>query len=195
MDISGKVVLITGASMGIGRAAALRFAQAGARLALTARSVALLQEVAAEIRAAGGEVFTLSADLYAPDEARRVVTETLHHFGRLDILINNAGQAAAGDVERVSLEHFDRIMHLNVYAPLAAMQTAIPAMRAQGGGLVINVSSMVSKMHIPGLSAYAATKVALNMLTDTARGELAEEGIARNSLHASCDLQMCRSMP
>jgi NAD(P)-dependent dehydrogenase (short-subunit alcohol dehydrogenase family) len=106
-----------------------------------------------------------------------MVEQAFQHYGRIDILINNAGQAAAGTVARVSRDSFLRNIELNVFGPLVALQAAVPLMRQGGGGLIINISSMVSKMHIPGLGAYAATKSALNMLSDTARGELAADNV------------------
>ena len=177
MDIKGKVVLITGASAGIGRATAERFARAGAKPALVARSADTLAGLAEELRAQGCEAIALPADLRDPAQVTRIVTDTAQRFGRLDVLINNAGQAAAGTVAEVSLEDFRQIIDLNIFAPLGAMQAAVPIMRQQGGGLIVNVSSMVSKMRLPGLGAYAATKAALNMLSDTARVELAPDNI------------------
>ena len=177
MEIAGKVVLITGASAGIGLAAAREFARAGAKVALVARSAETLAQLADELHGAGAEAVAIPADMSQPEQARRAVEETVRHFGRLDVLINNAGQAAAGTVAELELENFQRIVALNVYGPLIAMQAAIPVMRAHGGGLIINVSSMVTKMRIPGLAAYTATKVALDALTETARGELAPENI------------------
>ncbi len=177
MDISGRIVLLTGASAGIGLATARRFAREGAKLSLVARSAEALETLAQEVRAAGGEAVAIPADLCLPGQPARAVAETVRHFGGVDILINNAGQAAAGDVASVEVEHFRQIMELNVYVPVLLMQSVAPIMRTQGGGLIINVSSMVSKMRIPGLAAYAATKVALNMISDTARAELAEDKI------------------
>lgn len=177
MEIRGSVVLITGASTGIGRAVARRFAREGARLALAARSTERLRQLAEELQDEGAEALVITVDLALPGHAAQAVAETLRQYGRLDVLINNAGRAAIGDIADVDLEHLRQIMAINVYAPLEAMQAAIPVMRTQGGGEIINVSSMVSKMRIPSLGAYAATKSALNMLTDTARVELAADGI------------------
>ena len=177
MNVQGKVVLITGASAGIGLATAKRFAQEGAKVALVARSADALARLADELSKQGREAIAIPVDLRDPAEVKRAIAETARHYGRLDILINNAGQAAAGTVADLNPEDFRQILDLNVFAPLLAMQAAIPVMREQGGGLIINVSSMVSKMRIPGLAAYAATKVALNMLSDTARVELASENI------------------
>lgn len=119
----------------------------------------------------------VTVDLSVPGQAKYAVEQTTKHYGSLDILINNAGQAAIGAIEEVDLAHMRQIMELNVYAPLEAMQAAIPIMLVQGGGEIINISSMVSKMKIPNLGAYAATKAALNMISDTARVELANDGI------------------
>lgn len=177
MDIQGKVVLITGASAGIGLATARSFAQAGAKLALVARSGEVLAGLADELRQQGAEAIVIPADLRKPEQVKHAITKAIQHFGHIDILINNAGQAASGTVEKVSLDDFHQIVELNVYAPVIAMQAVIPNMRVHGGGLIINVSSMVSKMRIPALSAYAATKTALNMLSDTARVELAPDNI------------------
>jgi len=183
MDIRDKVVLITGASAGIGLATVHHFAAAGAKLALVARSADVLTHLAEELHGQGVEAVALPADVSDQDQVRRVTEETVRHFGHLDVVINNAGQAAAGTVADLNPDDFRKILDLNVFGPLATMQAVIPIMREQGGGLIINVSSMVSKMHIPGLAAYAATKAALNMLSDTARAELASEHIRVISIY------------
>lgn len=177
MDIQGKVVLITGASEGIGRATAKRFAEAGAKLALVARSVDRLAELADELRERGCDAISAPADISDPDQLKRAVAETVRHFGRIDVLINNAGQAAVGRIADLDLGDFRQIVDLNLFGSFTAMQAVIPIMQKYGDGLIINVSSMVSKMSIPTLGAYAATKAALNVLSATARAELAPEGI------------------
>lgn len=106
-----------------------------------------------------------------------MVDEVVAHYGRVDVLVNNAGRALRARVADVSVADFQHIVDLNVYGPVLAMQAVIPHMRKQGGGSIVNVSSNVSKMSIPTIGAYAATKYALNGLTLTARAELAEEGI------------------
>ncbi|MFB5266905.1 SDR family NAD(P)-dependent oxidoreductase [Paenibacillus enshidis] len=177
MEIRDKVVLITGASAGIGLATARRFAAAGAKLALVARSADVLNHLAAELKSQGSDAVALPADVSDPKQVQRVIEETARHFGRLDVVINNVGQAVVSSIADVNPDDFRRIFELNVMGPLAAMQAVIPIMREQGGGLIINISSVVTKMNIPGIGAYAATKSALNMLSDTARGELASENI------------------
>ncbi|MCZ8517223.1 SDR family NAD(P)-dependent oxidoreductase [Paenibacillus filicis] len=177
MDIRDKVVLITGASAGIGLATARRFAAAGAKLALVARSADVLNHLAEELKIRGSDAVAMPADVSDPKQVQRVIDETARHFGRLDVVINNVGQAAVGTIADLNRDDFRKIFDLNVIGPLAAMQAVIPIMREQGGGLIINISSVVTKMNIPGIGAYAATKAALNMLSDTARGELASEHI------------------
>jgi short-subunit dehydrogenase len=177
MEISGKVVLITGASAGIGQATARRFAAAGAKVVLVARSAEPLQNLAAEIRAHGNEVLVRPTDMRDLNDIPRMVAEAYAHFGRIDILINNAGQAVAGTVADLNIEDFRAVLELNVMGPLRAMQSVIPFLRKGGGGIIINVSSMVSKMFLPGLAGYAATKSALNTISGTARLELAPENI------------------
>ena len=177
MDISGKVVIITGASAGIGLASARRFASEGARLVLAARSGDKLSQLVEELIRQGGEAISLPTDMRRPEAVSAMIEQAFRHYGRIDILINNAGQAAAGTVAEVNPDDFRQILDLNVFGPLYAMQAVIPKMRQGKGGLIINISSMVTKMHLPGLSAYTATKSALNMLSETARVELAPENI------------------
>jgi short-subunit dehydrogenase len=177
MEIKDKVVLITGASGGIGLAAARHLAAAGAKVALAARSTEKLTQLANELRSQGHEALSVPTDMRNQAEVIQMVEATVQHFGQIDVLINNAGQAASGTITDVSIDDYRQIVELNMFGPLYAMQAVIPKMRSQGGGIIVNVSSMVSRMHIPGLAAYASTKAALNMLSDTARGELASDNI------------------
>ena len=177
MDVKGKVVVITGASAGIGLETARVFAEAGAFVVLAARSLDKLESLAKEIQAKGHEALVVPTDVSRQAEVKNLIEQAFTWKGRLDILINNAGQAAAGTVAEINPELFQKILELNVFGPMYAIQAAVPRMKQTGGGLIINISSMVSKMKIPGLGTYAATKSALNMLSDTARGELAGDNI------------------
>ncbi len=177
MDIAGKVTIVTGASMGIGMATVRRFAEAGARLVLAARSTERLTALADELHRRGHDALPLPCDMRDRAAVHRMVERAVEHYGRIDVLINNAGQAAAGMVESVDPAAFRQIIDLNVFGPLYAIQAVVPKMRQGGGGLILNVSSMVSKLHIPGLGTYAATKAALNLLSETARVELAGDNI------------------
>jgi short-subunit dehydrogenase len=177
MEISGKVTVLTGASAGIGLATARRFAAEGAKLVLVARSTERLRKVAAELKMQGHDVFIRPTDLCKLDDVPKMIEEAHRQYGQIDILINNAGQAVAGNVADLKTDDFRTVLDLNLWSPLLAMQAVIPLMRQTGGGLIINISSMVSKMFLPGLGGYAATKAALNLLSGTARAELAPENI------------------
>lgn len=177
MDITGKVTIITGASEGIGLATARCFSEAGAKVVLVSRSKDKLAALVKELAGQGREAVGLPADMRDPSAITGMVDAAFKHFGRIDVLINNAGQAEAGTVAAVDMADFQQIMALNVYGPVHAIQAVVPKMRTGGGGVIINISSMVSKMKIPGLGAYAATKAALNLISDTARVELAPDNI------------------
>jgi len=176
MDVQGKVVIITGASMGIGAATARAFADAGAHVVLAARSADKLAAVARSLPPQA-EPLIVPTDMTDRAQVHALIERAFAHFGRIDILINNAGQAAAGPVATINPEHYRQIIELNLFGPLHAMQAVVPKMKEQGGGVIINISSLVSKMAIPGIGAYASTKYALNGLTLTARGELAADNI------------------
>jgi len=172
MEIRDKVAIVTGASAGIGMATARELATAGAKLVLAARSMDKLTALASELKGQGKDAVAVRTDMRDPAQVQIMIREAKDRFGRVDILINNAGQAAAGLVADVTLADVRLIVELNVYGPLVAMQAVIPIMKEAGGGVIVNISSMVSKMHIPGLGAYAASKAALNLLSETARYEL-----------------------
>jgi short-subunit dehydrogenase len=173
MECQDKVVLITGASAGIGRALAGLLAGEGARLALNARSAGRLEQVARELP--GAAVFP--ADMSDEDAVRRMIDAVLARFGRLDVLVNNAGRGMHGPLASLDLAELRRLLELNVLGPLVAMQAAVPVMREQGGGAIVNVSSGTALMYAPGLAGYSATKRALGGLSLTARAELAGDGV------------------
>ncbi len=177
MELKDKVVLVTGASMGIGLATARAAAAAGAKIVLAARSTDKLTQLAEELQQSGTAALVVPTDMRNQVEVKHLVETTVQHFGRLDVLINNAGQAVAGAIADLDLEAYRQVIELNMFGPMYAIQASVPQMRTQGGGLIVNVSSMVSKMSIPGLGGYASTKAALNTLSATARGELAADNI------------------
>ena len=177
MDIRGKVILVTGASMGIGLATVRRFVDAGARVVLVARSTDTIEQAADELRHAGHDALVVTADVRDPAAVARMVDATIARYGRLDVLVNNAGQAAAGRIADINPDDYRSIIELNLFGALYAMQAAIPAMRNGGGGIIVNISSMTSKMTLPGYAAYASTKAALNLMSATARAELAPDNI------------------
>jgi len=176
VEVQGKVVIITGASMGIGEATARVFAEAGAKLVLAARSADKLEVVVRNLPAQA-ETMIVPTDMTDQTQVKALVDKAYTHFGRIDILINNAGQTAVGAVAEVNPDHYRQIIELNLIGPLHAIQAVVPKMKEQGGGVIINISSSVSKMAIPGIGAYASTKYALNGLSLTARNELAADNI------------------
>ena len=177
MDIQDKVVIITGASVGIGLATARLFAQEGAKVALAARSADALHTIVNELHEQHREAIAVPTDMRNKDAIEAMVDSVFQQYGRIDILINNAGQAVRGNIADVDIDQFRQIFELNVLGPVEAMQAIIPKMRQNGGGLIINVSSDVTNMHLPVIGAYASTKAALNMISNTAREELAAENI------------------
>lgn len=179
MEIADKVVLITGASSGIGLATARLFAQKGARLALAARSAEQLEQLASELP----EAIALPTDMRDEAAVRRMVAQTQEHYKRIDVLINNAGQGLSVPIEKVDIDTYRSILELNVVSVIVAMQAVIPIMRAQGEGVIVNISSGTSKIAPERFSAnpvgpYASTKYALNALTLIGRQELAADNIS-----------------
>jgi short-subunit dehydrogenase len=179
MEIKGKVVIVTGASEGIGKATAEALAREGARLVLVARSEDRIKALAEKLPGA----VAVRADLREAAEIEAMVEAAYAAFGKVDVLVNNAGQGMYGPIEGIDIGQYRRMMELNVYAPLRAMQLVIPRMRKSGGGMIVNISSMVSKNAFPSLGAYASSKYALNALTFTARAELAKDGIVVAAFH------------
>lgn len=179
MDISGKVAIVTGASSGIGAATARLAAERGAKVVLAARRSDRINALAAELP----DALAVTTDMRDPEQIARLIAATLDRFGRVDILVNNAGQGLHLPVEQVRLEDFRSVVELNVYGPLLAMQAVIPVMRKQGGGAIVNVSSMTSRMVLSGVGSYAATKSALNMLSQVARKELEPDGIVVSTVY------------
>ncbi len=173
MDIADRVIIITGASSGIGLATAKHLSSLGARLVLAARDADALKRLEQELP---GSV-AISTDVTKPDQAARLVEETITGFGRVDVLVNNAGRAMAKPVEHIDIAEYAELLELNLIAPLRLMQLVIPQMREHGGGQIVNISSQASTKHIPFIAGYASTKSALNTLSLTAREELAKDNI------------------
>ncbi len=171
MHIDGKVVLITGASEGIGAACAGVFRKRGARLSLMARSEQ-------KLRAAGGpDALVTAGDVTLPEARQAAVEGTIERFGGVDILINNAGMGLYSPAWDTPLDDARRLFELNFFAPLAMAQLVVPHMRKRGAGMLVNVSSVAGKTTLPWLTLYSASKYALGSLTDGLRMELARDGI------------------
>jgi NADP-dependent 3-hydroxy acid dehydrogenase YdfG len=183
-SLQGAVVAITGASAGIGRECALAFAREGARVAVCARRADRLEAVAEAVRTMGGEAWVMAADVGDPEQVRRFVQGAASRFGRLDVLVNNAGYGVRGRVEDTPLESYRRLMEVNYIGTVAGCQAALPIMRRQkSGGVIINVSSIVGHRALPTGGAYAATKAAQISLTEALRAELKGSGVFACSVH------------
>ena len=171
MRIDGKVVLITGASQGIGAACAVEFARAGARLSLTARSAEGLS------KAAPPDSLLTAGDVTREETRRAVVERTLERFGAIDILINNAGAGLYQPSLNAPIEEVRWLLELNLLAPLGLAQLVAPHMRARRSGMIVNVGSIAGKMPLPWLTIYSASKYALGALTEGMRMELRRDGV------------------
>jgi NADP-dependent 3-hydroxy acid dehydrogenase YdfG len=176
MDINSKVLVVTGASFGIGRAIAQAASLAGAKVALVARSAGELTDLAAKL---GKDAAAFPGDMSKKIDVERVMSEIDSRFGRVDVLVNCAGRAITGRIEELHVENLHQAMELNVFGVLYGMQAAIPRMRQRGGGLIVNVSSGVTRLVqlIPGYGGYVASKCAMNALSEHARVELAPDNI------------------
>jgi short-subunit dehydrogenase len=173
MEIANKVIIVTGASSGIGLATAKALAHAGAKVALLARSTDVLAALAAELPGS----LPVTVDMIDFASVRRGIEAVHRHFGRIDVLVNNAGRSYAASVETIDPAIFDEIFHLNVLGPIVAMQAVIPVMRAQGGGAIVNVNSGTAFMTIPEYGVYSSSKRALLGFSLTARAELEKDHI------------------
>jgi NAD(P)-dependent dehydrogenase (short-subunit alcohol dehydrogenase family) len=167
-----QVVLITGASSGIGREAALIFARQGAAVALAARRRAQLHEVARAVADAGGRALVVPTDVTDLQAARASVAKVGRKWGRLDILVNNAGILIPSAVEQLAAADFEAMLRVNVFGALFMMQAALPRMREQGHGTIINVASLAGRRGITPLGGYCATKFAIVALSEALRTEI-----------------------
>jgi NAD(P)-dependent dehydrogenase (short-subunit alcohol dehydrogenase family) len=183
LDLSGQVALITGAGSGFGRSIARRFAAAGARVGVHyRRSREGAGDVVREIRAAGGEARAVAGDLAREGEAERVVEETLEGFGRLDVLVNNAGAYPLVGLLEMSAAQWDEVLEANLKSAVLCLQAAARRMTASGGGAIVNVTSIQAFRPALGLAHYSAAKAGLEMLTRSAAVELGPAGIRVNAV-------------
>jgi short-subunit dehydrogenase len=176
MELAGKVVVVTGGSMGIGEAIAKLFADHGANLVLLSRD-------AGRAEAARGRIgytertLALSCDVRHREELDRVLSLTLHHFDRIDVWINNAGQGLRDSLAQMDMAACHDMFEANFFGAVAAMQAVIPVMKQQGSGTIVNISSVAGHIPVPFIAAYCASKFALNAIGKAAAVELKNSGI------------------
>jgi NAD(P)-dependent dehydrogenase (short-subunit alcohol dehydrogenase family) len=182
LGLNGKVAIVTGGSDGIGRATAIRLALEGARVAICARRAEPLEKVAGEIRSKGGEVYTQSADISRPEDIERFINAVAAHYGRIDILVNNAGSSVRGPFETMPDESWHQDMELKVFGAIRTCRLAIPHMKKQGGGRIVNIATIGGKQ--PGAASGPTTvsRAAGLALTKALSKEYAPDNILVNAV-------------
>jgi NAD(P)-dependent dehydrogenase (short-subunit alcohol dehydrogenase family) len=182
--LDGKIVLITGANRGIGRAIAEAFAAEGAALTLTARDTVLLNETAEALQRSGTDVLAVPADVTEEKKVQEVFRQAMDRFGRLDVLVNNAGTFSGyGPIDDVSVESWDLIMAVNLRGPFLCTREAFRIMKRQRGGRIINIGSIASQRVRPKSCAYSTSKHGLWGLTQVTALEGRDHGISCGILH------------
>ena len=183
MKLKGKVAIVTGASKGIGKGIAVRYAQEGAAVVLASRSMDLLEGIVAEIKKQGGKALAIELDVTRHESMVDVVAATVEQFGRLDIMVNNAGISMAKPSEELAPEDWKRALDTDLSGVFFGAQCAARQMIRQGsGGCIINISSVYGLVAAPGRAAYCASKAAANMLTKVLAIEWARHGIRVNAI-------------
>jgi uncharacterized protein len=177
MKLQGKVAVITGASMGIGEAIARLFLQEGANLVLCSRDLSRTREAAARIGGTADNTLCLSCDVGKRDQVDTVMQSALRQFGRIDILVNNAGFGLNDSVEQTKASDLRQMFDTNFFGMLECMQAVIPIMRSQGGGDIVNISSVSGHIATPYMGGYAASKHAMQAIGMAARQELRRHNI------------------
>jgi NADP-dependent 3-hydroxy acid dehydrogenase YdfG len=176
-NLTGKVALVTGASSGIGAAAALALAAAGATVAVNGRRQDRLDELVAKIAAAGGKGLALPGDVSKEADAFKTVSDIVAQLGRLDIVINSAGVNEAGGVESLPLDLWRKVIDINLMGTIYTCAAAVPAMKANGGGDIINISSTAGRKAGAAFASYSTSKFGLTGFTESLRQEVGQQGI------------------
>lgn len=185
-----KVILITGASSGIGYAAALKFAERGDSVAATARRADRLAALQNAAQGLPGKILPITADVQSAEDMQRAVAETVAAFGRLDVLIANAGLGQRGSVVDSPWQDIQDVLHINVEGMLHSVRAAVPAMRKTGGGQIVMISSVAAALITPFATTYAASKAAMSAYARGLRQELAQDHIwVTNMLVGSTDTE------
>ncbi|MCA9741459.1 MAG: SDR family oxidoreductase [Deferribacteres bacterium] len=183
LALKGKVVLITGASRGIGAGIAQAFAAEGSKLAICARTEEPLLQAKKQLEESGAEVLAIPADISKPEHASLLVDQTVSHFGRLDVLVNNAGGNRRGNFEETSDDDWEEILNLNLKAHIRVSRGAIPEIKKQNAGAIIFISSIFGReAGGKGLSIYNTTKAGMNSLSKIMAMELAADKIRVNAV-------------
>lgn len=182
-SVTANHVLITGASQGTGKATALKFAQNGWDVTLAARNDQRLDQVAQEIRSLGRQALAVPTDVGEATQVTHLVEMSVKTFGKVDVLVNNAGICLTGPMANTSLDDWQQILNTNLWGCIHTIQALLPKLLDQGSGTIINVGSFGGKMPLPQMTAYCTSKYALTGLTESLRLELAPQGIHVGIVH------------
>jgi short-subunit dehydrogenase len=177
-ELDGAVVLITGASRGLGLALAEEFAHRGSRIAICARDETTLERARARLAALGADVFAQPCDVRDRAAVERFVMASTDHFGRVDVLVNNAGTMTMGPAHAIGTEAFEDAMATMFWGPLYATLAVLPQMRARGDGAIVNICSIGGKLAMPQLLSYSSAKFAMTGLSEGLHAELAAQGVS-----------------
>ncbi len=170
--LKDKVAIITGSSSGIGKAIALRFGQEGAKVIVAARRMAFCRQTVEQIRQHGGEALAMQTNVADEQQVERLISQTVAHYGRIDILVNNAGIGGGGRLAETSTQAFDDVMNINLRGTFFCCRAGFRQMKRQGGGVIINMSSVAGLQAWAGTGTYSASKHGIMALTES----LADEG-------------------
>lgn len=181
-SVKDKVVVVTGSSQGIGRALAIGFAKEGAKVVINSRKIEKLQPIEEEIKSFGGDVLSVQADMRKVDEIENMMQKTKEHFGRIDLLINNAGGSFGHTLDALSPNGFNAVVSNNLNQVFYCCSAVRPIFEEQGGGKIINISSIAGIYASPGLGAYGAAKAGVINLTKTLSKEWAKYNILVNCI-------------
>ena len=182
MRLKHKVCIITGGGSGIGRATALLFADEGAQLVIADKRAASAQAVAAECASRGAQAIAVEANVASSDDVKRMIATTMERFDRLDVLVNNAGYGIAGTLLETDEDAWDALMAVNVRGVFLCSKHAIPVMKANGGGTIVNTASVVATVGIANRAAYCASKGAVAALTRAIAIDHVGDGIRCNAI-------------
>ena len=182
INLSGKIALITGGSRGLGRAMAISLAKAGATIALVARDAEKLNAVKAEVEAAGGKAAVFVADVVSEESVQRLQTDIAAQLGTVQILINNAGMNIRKNLVDFTLDEWNQVLDTNLTSVFLMCRAFVPGMKGTGYGRVLNMTSIMSHVSLPGRAAYSSSKAALLGLTRALALELADQGITVNGI-------------
>jgi len=177
-NIKGKVAIVTGASSGIGESMARHLAARGAKVVLAARRTDRLDKVVAEIREAGGEAIAIATDVAQRADLEKLAAATVEAFGRIDVLVNNAGVMPLSPLEKLKVDEWDRTIDVNIKGVLYGIAAVLPRMQAQGSGHILNVASIAGiKVFTPIGTVYSATKHAVRAISEGLRVEMGNNGV------------------